>query len=161
MTETRHGLCGICPAGCFVTATLEDGRLVKVEPQEGNRLGMICQIGRHSPEIVHDPDRLLYPLRRIGPRGSHDFERISWDQAFESIVERLQETKRDFGPEATAIYTGRGSFDMALCDIFSCTPNDLIEPVAEPARRRAAGGTQSAVSSLKGRRPRRAEITKE
>ena len=118
MTETRHGLCGICPAGCFVTATLEDGRLVKVEPQEGNRLGMICQIGRHSPEIVHDPDRLLYPLRRIGPRGSHDFERISWDQAFESIVERLQETKRDFGPEATAIYTGRGSFDMALCDIF-------------------------------------------
>src|SRR5450830_1802247 len=118
MTETRHGLCGICPAGCFVTATLEDGRLVKVEPQEGNPLGMICQIGRHSPEIVHDPDRLLYPLRRIGPRGSHDFERISWDQAFESIVERLQETKRDFGPEATAIYTGRGSFDMALCDIF-------------------------------------------
>src|ERR1017187_2183574 len=97
MTETRHGLCGICPAGCFVTATLEDGRLVKVEPQEGNRLGMICQIGRHSPEIVHDPDRLLYPLRRIGPRGSHDFERISWDQAFERIVERLQETKRDFG----------------------------------------------------------------
>src|ERR1035437_2779562 len=118
MTETRHGLCGICPAGCFVTATLEDGRLVKVEPQDGNPLGMICQIGRHSPEIVHDPDRLLYPLRRIGPRGSHDFERISWDQAFESIVERLQETKRDFGPEATAIYTGRGSFDMALCDIF-------------------------------------------
>lgn len=118
MTETRHGLCGICPAGCFVTATLEDGRLVKVEPQEGNPLGMICRIGRHSPEIVHDPDRLLYPLRRIGPRRSHDFERISWDQAFESIVERLQETKRDFGPEATAIYTGRGSFDMALCDIF-------------------------------------------
>src|SRR5665811_1399912 len=118
MTETRHGLCGICPAGCFVTATLEDGRLVKVEPQEGNPLGMICQIGRHSPEIVHDPDRLLYPLRRIGPRGSGDFERISWDQAFETIVERLQETKRDFGPEATAIYTGRGSFDMALCDIF-------------------------------------------
>ena len=68
MTETRHGLCGICPAGCFVTATLEDGRLVKVEPQDGNPLGMICQIGRHSPEIVHDPDRLLYPLRRIGPR---------------------------------------------------------------------------------------------
>jgi len=57
-------------------------------------------------------------MRRIGPRGSLDFERISWDQAFESIVERLQETKRDFGPEATAIYTGRGSFDMALCDIF-------------------------------------------
>src|ERR1035437_2907150 len=91
MTETRHGLCGICPADCFVTATLEDGRRVKGEPHEGTRLGMVCQIGRHSPEIVHDPDRLLYPLRRIGPRGSLDFERISWDQAFERIVERRSE----------------------------------------------------------------------
>lgn len=49
---------------------------------------------------------------------------------------------------------------MALCDIFSCTPNDLIEPVAEPQRRRAAGEVPS-VAQLKGRRPRRAEITKE
>ncbi len=118
MMETRHGLCGICPAGCFVTVTIQDGKLVKVEPQEGNPMGMICRIGRHSPEIVHDPDRLLYPLRRIGPRGRYDFERVSWDQAFETIVERFQETKRDLGPEAMAIYTGRGSFDMALCDIF-------------------------------------------
>lgn len=52
---------------------------------------------------------------------------------------------------------------MALCDIFGCTPNDLIEPVAEDRRARtAAGGTtgEATVSSLKGRRPRRAEITK-
>jgi DNA-binding Xre family transcriptional regulator len=52
---------------------------------------------------------------------------------------------------------------MALCDILGCTPNDLIEPVAEPRRTRtAAGGTtgEATVSSLKGRRPRRAEITK-
>src|ERR1019366_3873265 len=132
MTETRHGLCGICPAGCFVTATLEDGRLVKVEPQDGNRLGMICQIGRHSPEIVHDPDRLLYPLRRIGPRGSHDFARLSWAPAFEIIVERLQETKRDFGPEATASKAGRGSFDMAL--------GDSVQP--------AGGAGSSAASGL-------------
>ncbi|MDP8969698.1 MAG: helix-turn-helix transcriptional regulator [Actinomycetota bacterium] len=52
---------------------------------------------------------------------------------------------------------------MALCDILGCTPNDLIEPVAEPRQARtAAGGTtgEATVSSLKGRRPRRAEITK-
>ena len=51
---------------------------------------------------------------------------------------------------------------MALCDILGCTPNDLIEPVAEPRRKRAAtpaAGDEAAVSSLKGRRPRRAEIT--
>jgi DNA-binding Xre family transcriptional regulator len=49
---------------------------------------------------------------------------------------------------------------MALCDILDCTPNDLIEPVAEAAKKRAtATGTDTTVSALKGRRPRRAEIT--
>jgi len=116
--EKRHGLCGICPAGCFVTVTLEEGRLVEVVPQESHPLGMICHIGRHSPQIVHDPDRLLYPLRRSGPRGSHRFERISWEEAFRLWVSRLQEIRERSGPEAVAIYTGRGSFDMALCDLF-------------------------------------------
>ena len=114
----RDGLCGICPAGCFVTATFENDRLVRVEPQEGHPLGMICRIGRHSPEIVHDPDRLLYPMRRSGPKGGYDFERISWDEAFDTVVSRLDGIRKELGPEAVAIYTGRGSFDMALCDLF-------------------------------------------
>jgi hypothetical protein len=53
---------------------------------------------------------------------------------------------------------------MALCDILSCTPNDLIEPVsASRAKKKAASGasTQASVTELKGRRPRRAEITKQ
>ncbi|QWV91996.1 IscS subfamily cysteine desulfurase [Geomonas oryzisoli] len=116
--EQRDGLCGICPAGCFVTATLRDGRLVGVEPRAGTPLGMLCRIGRHSPQIVHDPDRLLYPLRRRGPKGGYDFERITWDEAFDIIVTRLEDLKKDRGPETAAIYTGRGSFDMALCDLF-------------------------------------------
>ena len=49
---------------------------------------------------------------------------------------------------------------MALCDILRCTPNDLIEPVAAPAKKRAvAASADTSVSALKGRRPRRAEIT--
>lgn len=117
-SEKRNGLCGICPAGCFVTATFEGGRLVRVEPQEGHPLGMICHIGRHSPQVVYDPDRLLHPLRRSGPKGSYQFERISWDEALDTVVGRFGQIKDAFGPEALAIYTGRGSFDMALCDIF-------------------------------------------
>ena len=79
---------------------------------------MICHIGSYSPDIVHDPDRVLYPLRRTGPKGTYEFERISWDEAYAAIVERFQEIKASSGPEAVAIYTGRGSFDMALCDVF-------------------------------------------
>ncbi|UFS69781.1 IscS subfamily cysteine desulfurase [Geomonas sp. RF6] len=122
--DIRHGLCGICPAGCFVTASLENGKLVQVEPREEHPLGMLCHIGRHSPQVVHDPDRLLYPLKRTGAKGSYDFERISWDEAFDTIVRRFREIKEKSGPEALAIYTGRGSFDMALCDLFQ--PADAV-----------------------------------
>ena len=113
----RDGLCGICPAGCWVTVSLEDGAIKSVRPQD-HPLGMICTNGAHSGEIVNDPDRLQYPLRRTGPKGSHEFERISWDDAFGIIVENLQRLKAEHGPESTAIYTGRGSFELALCDVF-------------------------------------------
>ena len=116
--EVRDGLCGICPAGCWVRATLKAGRLVEVAPLPGHPLGTSCAIGRHSPDIVHDPQRLRTPLRRVGPKGSHEFRPISWDEAMGEIAERLQTIKAESGPEATAIYTGRGSFDMAMCDLF-------------------------------------------
>jgi cysteine desulfurase NifS len=117
-TETRDGLCGICPAGCWIRARIEAGRLVAVEPRPDHPLGTICTIGRHSPEIVHDPQRLQHPLRRTGPKGGYGFERISWDDAYGIMADRLQAIKAESGPEATAVYTGRGSFDMALCDLF-------------------------------------------
>lgn len=116
--QIKDGLCGICPAGCWVRTHLRDGRLEAVEPLPDHPLGTICTIGRHSPQIVHDPDRLKYPMRRKGPKGSYDFERISWDDAMGEIAHRLQRIKAESGPEATAIYTGRGSFDMAMCDLF-------------------------------------------
>ena len=101
-TEIRSGLCGICPAGCWIRATLGAGKLVSVEPLPDHTLGAICHIGRHSPEIVHDPQRVLYPLRRKGPKGSYDFERISWEDAYQLWADRLQSTKAEYGAEATA-----------------------------------------------------------
>ena len=88
-----------------------------MQPQPDHPLGMICTIGRHSPQVVHDPDRLRTPLRRVGPKGTYDFEPISWDEAMQTIAQRLSATKERHGPEATAIYTGRGSFDLAMCDL--------------------------------------------
>ena len=121
-TETalvyKDGMCGICPAGCFVRAGLRDGRLETVEARPDHPLGMVCRIGTHSAAVVHDPDRLQTPLRRVGPKGTWDFEPISWDEAMTEIAARLQALKAGHGPESTAIYTGRGSFDMSLCDIF-------------------------------------------
>jgi anaerobic selenocysteine-containing dehydrogenase len=116
--RVRDGICGICPAGCFVQARLEGGILREVKPHPEHPLGMLCTIGAHSPEIVHDPDRLKHPMRRVGEKGSHAFERITWDEAFDVIQARFEGIKAESGPEALAIYTGRGSFELSLCDIF-------------------------------------------
>ncbi len=117
-TESRDTICGICPAGCFVTSRLEDGVVTRVEARADHPLGMICTIGAHSGQIIHDPDRLKYPMRRVGVKGDFQFERISWDEAFETIAEKFKGIKAESGAEATAIYTGRGSFELSLCDVF-------------------------------------------
>jgi anaerobic selenocysteine-containing dehydrogenase len=120
----RRALCGVCPAGCWIVVTYDDeGRLADVRPDEGENLGIMCKLGEHSSEIVYSKDRLLYPLKRKGEKGTYDFERISWDDAYSIIVDTLHSIRKKHGPEALAIYSGRGSFDRALCDI--CRPRDV------------------------------------
>jgi cysteine desulfurase NifS len=97
--------------------------MASVRADEGSPLGILCKLGDHSTEIVYSENRLRHPLRRKGPKGTYDFERISWEEAFQEIVGRLKTIKSQHGPEATAIYTGRGSFELAMCDVFQ--PKDI------------------------------------
>lgn len=114
-----RALCGICPAGCGVVVLYDDrGRIANVRPDESAELGVICKLGEHSAEIVYSKDRVLYPLRRNGEKGTYDFERISWDDAYDIIVTKLSEIKAKYGPEATSIYTGSGSFELSMCDVY-------------------------------------------
>jgi cysteine desulfurase NifS len=62
-------------------------------------------------------------MKRVGPKGTHEFERITWDEAYDLIVERLEAIKQESGPEAVSIYTGRGAFELSLCDMFQ--PKDV------------------------------------
>lgn len=115
----KRAICGICAAGCWVIVTYDDeGRIASVRADETSPLGAICKIGELSRDVVYSPDRLPYPMRRKGPKGTYEFERISWDEAYDAIVERLNRVKAESGPEATAIYTGSGSFELSFCDIF-------------------------------------------
>ena len=79
---------------------------------------MICRRGVHAPEIVYAGHRLTHPLRRVGPKGTHEFEQITWDEAYDVIVENLNRIKAESGPEAVAVYTGRGAFEHSFCDLF-------------------------------------------
>jgi cysteine desulfurase NifS len=117
--KQKRAICGICSAGCWVLVTYdESGRISEVEPDNTSPYGMLCRVGEKSPEIVYSENRLQYPMRRNGPKGTLEFERISWDNAFDSIVDTLQKVKSESGPEATAIYTGSGTFELSMCDIF-------------------------------------------
>lgn len=122
--EWRKGVCGICPAGCWVDVALNDGKLVDIRQDNDNTLGAICLRGKYAPDIIYSPHRLQYPMKRIGPKGTYEFERISWNKAYGIIVERLNTIKRESGPEAVTIYTGRGAQELSLCDMFQ--PKDVI-----------------------------------
>jgi len=115
---TKKGICGICPAGCWVDLGLRDGKLETIGADENHALGMICRRGRHAPEIIYSEHRLRHPLRRKGPKGSQEFERITWDEAYDTIVENLQRIFFFNDTATTEIYTGRGAFELSLCDMF-------------------------------------------
>ncbi|VAW73506.1 Cysteine desulfurase [hydrothermal vent metagenome] len=92
--------------------------MVDIRADKTHQLGMICRRGRCAPEIVYSEHRLQYPMKRVGPKGTHAFERISWDEAYDAIVRNLNTIKAESGPEAVSIYTGRGAFELSLCDMF-------------------------------------------
>ena len=112
--------CNICHRGCGVRIQMEGGKPVgiKGDPQSPVNEGKLCIKGQTALELLHHPDRLKYPLKRVGPKGSYDFERISWDEAYRVIVGNLNRIKKESGAEAVAIYTGRGAQELSLCDMF-------------------------------------------
>lgn len=119
IVRERKGICGICSAGCWIVAEYDDrGRIIKVRPDEGTAMGMLCKIGEHAPDIIYSENRLKHPLKRKGPKGTYDFETISWDDAYNIIVKKFEQIKKNHGPEATAIYTGVGSFELGFCDVY-------------------------------------------
>ena len=114
----KKGICGICPAGCWVEVGLKDGKLVDIRPDHKQALGMLCRRGEHAAEIVYSKHRLRQPLLRKGAKGKYEFEPIKWDTAYGIIAEKLNILKKESGAESVAIYTGRGAFELSLCDMF-------------------------------------------
>ncbi|MDH5695526.1 MAG: molybdopterin-dependent oxidoreductase [Dehalococcoidia bacterium] len=96
--------CILCVWGCGINAYVEDGRLVKVEGMTEHPLnqGVLCPRGRQLVDYVYSPDRLRYPMKRVN--GS--WERISWDEALDTIAGKLQQIKDKYGAHALAIFCG-------------------------------------------------------
>jgi anaerobic selenocysteine-containing dehydrogenase len=102
-----------CPRNCYSTCAMnvhvEDGRIRRIEPHPGNEAtpGGACLKGLAYVERVYSPDRILYPLRR--KRGTSEFERISWEQALDTIAGKLIELRDDSGPQSVLYYSASGT----------------------------------------------------
>ena len=109
-TVIFKSVCRSCHGGCGTLLHVRDGVLIKVEgdPQSPLNHGRLCPIGTVTVDLVNHPDRLQYPRRRVGPRASGQWTRISWDEALDEIAERLLAIRKEFGPEAIALGTGTG-----------------------------------------------------
>ena len=84
--------CRICEPLCGMVATVEDGRLVSLRADDEHPLsrGYACPKGLAFPEVQHDPDRVLHPLRRVPGGAPGDFEQVSWEEALDDIAARLR-----------------------------------------------------------------------
>jgi len=101
--ETFHGGCPHdCPDTCSMQFHVKDGELLSVSgnPDHPMTRGGLCVKLKDYEKRHYHPNRLLYPMKRVGPKGSNQFERISWDEALDTIVDRWQALINDVGPRA-------------------------------------------------------------
>jgi anaerobic selenocysteine-containing dehydrogenase len=141
MKQVVHAACPHdCPDACGVLITVQDGRATKIQgdPEHPVTRGFLCAKVAKYLDRVYSPDRVLYPMRRVGPKGPvagqrslapHDrvkdpvphnqephhrdlstaWERISWDEALEEIASRLRAISAEFGSEAILPYSYGGT----------------------------------------------------
>jgi anaerobic selenocysteine-containing dehydrogenase len=118
--DIRHSTCPHdCPSACALDVEVIEGR--SIGRVRGSKLqtytaGVVCaKVARYS-ERIHHPERLMYPLRRTGPKGSGQFTRISWDEALDEIAGRFDSAEREFGAESIWPYYYAGTMGLVMRD---------------------------------------------
>lgn len=103
-----------CPDQCGLLLHKVDGRVVKVEgdPDHPVTKGNICNKVRNMTNRIYDDNRLKYPMKRIGAKGEGKFERISWDEAIETITSRWKTLIETEGPESILPYSFYGNMGL-------------------------------------------------
>jgi len=124
MKKVVHAACPHdCPDACGVLVTVENGRATKVQgdPAHPVTRGFLCAKVAKYLDRVYSPDRVLYPMRRVGPKGpagksarapTQAFQRISWDEALDEITSRFQQITAEFGSEAILPYSYGGTLGV-------------------------------------------------
>ena len=119
MTTIRTVCAHDCPDQCSLIATVEDGRIVRVQgdPEHPMTAGFACAKVNREHEMVHSPERVLRPLRRIGQKGAGDFVPVTWSDALDEIETRWKAILGEDGPLAILGYAysaHQGLFNRGL-----------------------------------------------
>ena len=118
--DIRHSTCPHdCPSACALDVEVIDGRAigrVRGSKIQTYTAGVVCAKVARYAERIHHSDRLLYPMRRTGPKGSGQFARISWDEALDEIAARFDAAEREFGAQSVWPYYYAGTMGVVMRD---------------------------------------------
>lgn len=123
MNVEKRSVCPLdCPDTCSLAVTVAEDRVVAVRGSRVNPIthGAVCtKVAQQYPDFVHGPNRLRHPLRRVGPRGKGQFERISWSQALDTIHEKVSGIIAAHGPQSVIPLNYAGPHGMLAGDSMS------------------------------------------
>jgi anaerobic selenocysteine-containing dehydrogenase len=118
VTKQVSTFCPLCVSRCGAKATITDGAFVALEPDPSHPTGQaLCVKGKAAPEIVYHSERLMHPLKRTNPKGAADpgWQRITWDEALDTVAARLLGLARDHGPESV-VFSATSPSTSAMSD---------------------------------------------
>ena len=107
MKESKHMVCEFCHSRCRVIVHSENGKLINIEEDPTYPLyenifppTRACLRLKGAKEFMSHPDRLNYPLKRMGGKGEGKWQQITWDQALDEIAEKLSQIEQEYGTDA-------------------------------------------------------------
>ena len=143
-TTQVPGMCQLCSTVCGIIGHVKDGRIIKVDgnPKDPNSRGRLCARGQAALNHQYHPERLLYPLRRVGARGEGRWRRITWEEAYSELAERLKAC-RESDPTQFAFHQGRSRTKDTIASFLNAfgTKTQLNHRGLCSAARRAANLT--------------------
>lgn len=105
---TKRMICAACDIACSVVGEVQKGRVTKIRSSDNPIFkDNICMKGIVAPKGLAHPNRILHPLKRVGERGSGQFEQVTWEEAMSDIGSRLKKIVAEHGPEAWAVSTSQ------------------------------------------------------
>jgi anaerobic selenocysteine-containing dehydrogenase len=129
MKTVLPSVCALdCPDACAIRITVEDGRVIKLEgdDQHAYTQGFACVKTVHYPERQQRDDRLLTPLRRVGSKGSGQFEPITWDEALDYVARGLKDVSDKYGGKSI-LFSDRGG---PFRDLYQAFMRGVKSPLA-------------------------------